>query len=230
MSRTHVAIEAMLGMLVLACPSTAAANEKDPTALPPAPQGRPIAGSSPTRPQEPRAPEPAPVPTVRLEEPTPPPPLDTRPSIDAMLGIGSEHLSLGLGLRGGKTFHNRFYVGGLGVYHIGSRSGYSGPYGGSSSSASAFYLGPEVGYAFQVPPFILRPYLGIGVASVRASAMSGGVTVNASTTELGLWPGLLGRYQLSNPAYFVGADFRIVTGPWGSSIGLFATGGMHFGS
>ena len=167
-------------------------------------------------------------PVATIDEAPAPEPIDTRFYVDAMLGLGSEQLNLGIGARGGKTFDNHLYVGGLFVYHLGTSA--SASVGGTmvTSSASGFYIGPEAGYDIQLlPSVVLRPYLGLGFADASVSSSTGG---SASSSELSIWPGVAAHYQLAGSKYVLGGDFRIVTGPWGTSLGLFVTGGMHFGS
>ena len=159
-------------------------------------------------------------------------PVDTRFQGDAMLGLGSEHLNLGLGLRGGKTFANRVYFGGLGVYHVGTSTSASTAGATATASVSGFYLGGEAGYAFTLTaaPVVIRPYVGLGIASASGSSTANGMTVSSSSSELALWPGVVGHYQLADSAFQIGGDLRLVTGPWGTSIGLFFVGGMYLGS
>ncbi|HEY3805578.1 MAG TPA: hypothetical protein VGL61_23385 [Kofleriaceae bacterium] len=156
-------------------------------------------------------------------------PVDTGFHIDAMLGFESDNLSLGIGVRGGKTFANHIYVGGLFVYQIGTSSSAAVEGVTASSSVSAFYIGPEVGYDlhFAALPVVFRPYLGLGVADAIGSSTVNGMTTSASSSELSVWPGVTGLYRIPGSSFVVGGDFRIVTGPWGTAVGLFATGSMY---
>ncbi|MGE0868939.1 MAG: hypothetical protein AB7P03_10260 [Kofleriaceae bacterium] len=217
----------LVKLALLTVPGIAAAGERTPSASPPnagAPRRAPIARVIEPAPAEPS--DRSGAPAIAERPVSTKPPTDTRLAFDAMVGIGSDHLNLGVGVRGGKTLPNRIYVGGLGVYHLGSSS----TVGGARASMSAYYVGPEIGYTFALAPFVIRPYLGVGLIGVTGSVSNGPFMESASDSELGMWPGVTGYYQLSNPAYFVGADFRFVTGPGDSTIGLFATGGMRFGS
>ncbi|MEO6772084.1 MAG: hypothetical protein ABI467_03570 [Kofleriaceae bacterium] len=214
-----------IGLWVLAHAAAGEANERPmPPAAPPtsppaaAPRRTPVA-----------APELAPAnePAASIGKPAPEP-VDTRWYFDAMLGVGSEHLDLGLGVRGGKTLDNHLYLGGLLVYHLGSSASASA--GGTmvTSSVSGFYLGPEAGYDVALEPgLVLRPYIGLGLAEASASSSAG---TSASSSEVSIWPGVAAHYHLAGSNYDVGGDLRFVTGPWGTSVGLFVLGGMHFGS
>ena len=218
-------ISLTLALALVAVPRLATANEKTvpPSAPPPT-----DASTSPRRSPAPRVP--APHSEAVTSEPEPPPPVDTRWYLDAMLGIGSEHLNLGIGARGGKTFENHFYVGGLLVYHLGTSSSATVGTMTVTSSASGFYLGPERGYEIPLAPkrpVVVRPYLGLGLAQASVSSSAG---TSGSSSELSMWPGVAAHYQLSDSSYFIGGDLRIVTGPWGTSFGLFVLGGTHVGS
>jgi hypothetical protein len=197
-----------IGLIVLAHAAIGEANERtEPPAT--SPVTSPPAAPAPRRTV---APAPASIPEGSIEQPAPEP-VDTRWFFDAMLGVGSEHLDLGLGLID---------------YHLGSRACASP--GGTmvTSSVSGFYLGPEAGYDFALKPgFILRPYFGLGLASASASSSAG---TSASSSEVSIWPGVAGHYHLAGSSYDIGGDLRFVTGPWGTSVGLFVLGGMHFGS
>ena len=94
---------------------------------------------------------------------------------------------------------------------------------------SAFYIGPEVGYDlhFAGLPLVFRPYLGLGLADAMVLSTVNGMTTSASSSELSVWPGVTGLYRITGSSFVVGGDFRIVTGPWGTAVGLFATGSMY---
>jgi hypothetical protein len=217
--------------IAIALPRLGAAGEMTGTT----PVPSPVVSIPPAAPPAPSPPPPArhePQPEVSAVAvtPAPAPAIDARPHFDAMLGIGSEHLNLGIGLRGGKTLDNHVYLGGTFVYHLGEHASTTVNGMTVSSSTSAFYVGPEIGYDFALAapmPFVLRPYIGIGIADASASSSGGG---SASQSELAMWPGVAGHYQLQGSNFEIGADLRLVTGPWGNSFGLFALGAMHFGS
>ena len=156
-------------------------------------------------------------------------PIDQRIQIDAMLGLGSEHLNLGLGVRGGKTYGNHFYLGGAGVYHLGTSNSAMVNGVTATSSVSGFYLGGEAGYAMRLAaaPIVIRPYVGLGLASASGSTSAGGASASSSSSELALWPGVVAHYHLQDSKFELGGDLRFVTGPWGTSIGLFVIGSTY---
>jgi hypothetical protein len=158
--------------------------------------------------------------------------------IMAALGISSHHLGIGLGVRAGKAFANRVYVGGAFVYHLGQSTESTAPGGyTSNSSFSAFYLGPEAGYDFRFViggmPLALRAYAGLGVMWLNASGTVSGpgmesAEVDSSSTEFVFWPGATLLYDLPGSAFFAGVDLRFVTVPAGPATGLFAAAGTRF--
>jgi len=212
-----------IGLMVLAHAGLGEANERpSPPATPPT-----LPPPASAAPRSAPAPAPAPAPETSVEQPAPEP-VDTRWFFDAMLGVGSEHLDLGLGVRGGKTLDNHVYLGGLLVYHLGSSASATVGTTMVTSSVSGFYLGPEVGYDFALKPgLVVRPYIGLGLAEASASSSAG---TSASESDVSIWPGVAAHYHLEGSSYDIGGDLRFVTGPWGTSVGLFVLGGMHFGS
>ena len=120
--------------------------------------------------------------------------LDTRIALAGMLGVSTDCLGFGLGARGGKTWDNHLYIGGSFVYHF-PGCGYEnfGPVGGNySSSASAFYFGPEGGYDFDLKAVVLRAYMGLGIAFLNASASGPGIpngSISSSSNQFVVWPG-----------------------------------------
>jgi hypothetical protein len=189
--------------------------------------------------------------TTSADVPQPPPPPADAPAeaaqpvasegprpirVDAMFGFSTDDLNVGLGIRGGKVVVSHLYVGGTFVYNIGRSystqvtSGVPGvtPTYTGQASVSAFYLGPEVGYEFDVRPVVLRPYAGVGLVSISSSVTSGNATVGSSDTRLVFWPGLAALYDVPGSPFTVGGDARLVVVPGGPALGLFATGGMRF--
>ena len=158
-------------------------------------------------------------------------PSDTRLHADAMLGFGTDNLNLGIGVRAGETLANHFWLGGLLVYHAGTSSNASVNGVLASSSVSGLYVGPEAGYELQLAaaPIAIRPYLGLGLADAFGSTTVAGMTTSASSSQLAFWLGAATLYRL-NSSVVVGGDLRIASGQWGTSVGLFATCGMYFGS
>ena len=156
-------------------------------------------------------------------------PIDTRVQIDAMLGFGSDNLNFGIGARGGKTFSNHLYVGGLFVYQVGTGTNTMVNGVTESGSVHGFYIGPEVGYDLQLAaaPFVIRPYMGLGLAEATGSSTVDGMTTSSSSSQFAIWPGVSGTYHFADSAFSLGGDFRLVTGPWGTAVGLFVVGGMY---
>jgi hypothetical protein len=99
-------------------------------------------------------------------------------------------------------------------------------------SEHLFYVGAEGGYDFYVEPVIIRPYLGLGVASASASIPGGtvdGFTVpstSASSSKFAAWPGATVLYPVNQ--FFVGGDARFLIVSDFNAFSLFATGGMQF--
>lgn len=222
--------------LVVAAPRLGVAGERFPDAPIPAPVPAPTHGAA--APASPPPPAATPSPAASPQPPADasstkeqaPEPIDTRIHVDALLGIGSDHLNLGLGLRGGKTLDNHIYLGGAFVYHVGTSASATVEGMTITSSVSGFYLGPEIGYDIAVTtpaPLVVRPYVGVGLSDASASSSVG---TSASSSELSIWPGVACHYQLTGSKYELGGDLRFVTGPWGTSFGVFVLGGMHIGS
>jgi hypothetical protein len=162
------------------------------------------------------------------------PPPRARPALDdehlsvaPLLGFATDNLDLGVGVRAGAAaLAPHVWVGGTFVYHLGTST--SGAINGVpySSSSSAFYVGPEIGYDLELGPVVLRPYGGVGLAALSARATSGAVTVGDTVTKLVLWPGATVLYGLPSSRVFVGGDARFLTIPGGPAVGLFALAGM----
>src|SRR5262249_15601315 len=146
------------------------------------------------------------------EEPSVPATITKDDRIRAMatLGYGSDDLSIGIGVRAGKMLTERIYVGGTFVYHLGHDVA-SSQVGGytSKASLSAFYLGPEVGYDFQLSPVTVRAYSGLGIIWLNASATTSGpgapaVSADSSTNKFVIWPGASVFYPLSGSSFYIG--------------------------
>jgi hypothetical protein len=234
-------ISSPLAAALFLCASAAAA---DPLPTPEsAPKTRRPAEPLPPAPRPP-APPPARAPvrtaqttvTAAPVEAPAPPPQEAPPAVDerfagaVLLGYASDNLNLGVGARFGKTLASRVYLGGTFVYNFGESESVATPAGTSTASFSAFYVGPEGGYDFALGAFVVRPYVGLGIASLSVSGSAAGTSVGASTTKLVLWPGGAAIYDLPGSDFFVGGDARLVTVPGGPAFGVVAFGGMHFGS
>lgn len=186
-----------------------------------------------------RAEEAAPAPAERPSYSEPAGELDTRWSVAPMLGYLSQNLNVGLGIRGGKTLDNHIYLGGTFVYQfgesgtVGTQTVVGGQVVGSSASwsTSGFYVGPEGGYDFALDraSVVLRPYMGLGLFSWSSSATTSAGSAGGSSTQFVVWPGFSVLWSPSNSDFFLGGDLRMVSVP-GAAFGLYAMGGMHFGS
>ena len=152
----------------------------------------------------------------------------------ATLGYGSNDLAIGIGVRAGKMMTDRIYLGGAFVYHLGHDVATS-QVGGytSTASLSAFYLGPEVGYDFHLSPVTVRPYVGLGIIWLNATATASGpgaptVSADSSTNKFVIWPGATVLYPLTDSSMFVGADLHFVSIPGGPASELFVLAGTRF--
>lgn len=150
-----------------------------------------------------------------------------------MLGFSTDCMGFGLGLRGGKTLENHLYIGGSLLYHFTS----CGLNGGTtiagqtySTSGNVFYLGPEVGYDFDLAPVVLRAYMGLGPWFLNWSESGPGVNVSGSQSQFVVWPGVSVFWNIPSSPWFIGGDVRFVSAPNGPAVGFFFTGGLHFGS
>jgi len=147
-------------------------------------------------------------------------------SVAGLVGYGfKDGLNLGLGVRGGYTLPMNLYLGGTFVYHLGK----SESTGFGDVKSNIYYFGVEGGYDIAAGPVVVRPYLGLGAATAKASfpAVAGFTeATSASETRFGLWPGATLLYPIG-PA-FVGADARFLIVEDFNAFSLFATGGVQF--
>lgn len=144
-------------------------------------------------------------------------------SVGGLLGYGFEDgLKLGLGVRGGYTLPMNVYLGGTFVYHLGE----SESAGGVEASANLYYFGAEGGYDIPAGPVVVRPYLGLGAATVSVKIEGGPFDVSDSETRFAVWPGATLIYPIGSA--FVGADARFLIVEDSNALGLFATGGLQF--
>ncbi len=149
-----------------------------------------------------------------------------------MLGVSTDCLGFGLGLRGGKTWDNHLYIGGSAVYHF-AGCGYENVgtvVGNYSTSASAFYIGPEGGYDFDLKAVVLRAYMGLGMAFFNASVSGPGINQSYSSNQFVVWPGASVFWDIPSSPWFIGGDIRFVSVPAGPAVGFFFWGGIHLGS
>jgi hypothetical protein len=157
------------------------------------------------------------------------------PSAALLLGEGfKDGYNFGLGARGGFTLPMSVYVGGTFVYHLGKTE----PAPNGDYKANVFYFGPEGGYELSAGPLTVRPYVGLGYASLMASApgyCTGSVCGPATSKTEGvaaIWPGATAIFPLGN--LFIGGDVRYVmllgaeSPDAGSAFSIFLTGGTTF--
>lgn len=143
-------------------------------------------------------------------------------SVAGLLGYGfKDGLNLGLGIRGGYTLPMNVYLGGTFVYHLGKSEG--------DASVNVFYYGVEGGYDINAAPVVVRPYLGLGAATVKAKIP--GIPglfpeTSASDTKFSVWPGASVLYPIGSG--FVGGDARFLIVSDYNAFSLFATGGVQF--
>jgi len=108
---------------------------------------------------------------------------------------------LGIGVRGGITLPSNLYLGGAFVYHAGtSRNGATG---------NTYYLGGEGGFDLHGGPLVLRPYVGLGILTARASIDGFG---SDTKSYLYVAPGFAALVPLGD-RWFVGGDARVLTLP-----------------
>lgn len=148
-------------------------------------------------------------------------------SIAPLFGIGSNQLKLGAGLRAGYTLPANVYLGAAFMYHFGT----SAESFGVKVSTSAFYPSAEVGYDFHAGRhLIVRPYGGLAAIFATATVSALGQEKSVHETAAGVYPGCMLTYNIPSSSFFVGGDARylLVVDGGGSSLGLFASGGMKF--
>jgi outer membrane autotransporter protein len=154
-----------------------------------------------------------------------------------MLGYASENLNFGIGLRGGKTLDNHIYIGGTFVYQTGDSGSYSGGVTtgtttvttSGSWSYNGFYVGPEGGYDFDLKVVVVRPYLGLGIFDATGSASGNGTSFSGSSTQFVIWPGCTVIWNVPGSSFFLAGDVRLISVP-DVALGIYAMGGLHFGS
>lgn len=159
-----------------------------------------------------------------------PSPTAGRGSVGALFGYGfKDGLNLGFGARGGYTLPANVYIGGTFLYHLGKSE--STPFG--DVSANIYYFGAEGGYDFSAGPVVIRPYLGLGMATVKVKIpgmdLGGGVStgsMSASDSKFAAWPGATLLYPIDS--FFVGADARFLVVSDYNAFSLYATGGLQF--
>lgn len=130
---------------------------------------------------------------------------------------GTHDLSLGLGLRGGYTLPQSFYVGGVFDYFFGSTQTDTVPmpYGITASLEKKnhlWLLGGEFGYDVGLAPsIVVRPYVGLGYTSAYGKActtVTGTPTTCRSSTDNNAFFELGGSFNYFNGRFFFGGDAR----------------------
>lgn len=150
-------------------------------------------------------------------------------SVGALVGYGfKDGLNLGFGARGGYTLPANIYLGGTFLYHLGKST--DTPLG--KVSANILYFGAEGGYDFSAGPVVIRPYLGLGMASAKTKIPAinmGGISspeMSSSASKFAVWPGATLLYPIDN--FFVGGDARFLVVSDYNAFTLYATGGLQF--
>jgi hypothetical protein len=149
-------------------------------------------------------------------------------SVAGLIGYGfKDGANFGLGVRGGYTFQQNFYIGGTFMYHLGTSEEFSYLGVTQKSSANIYYFGVEGGYDFIVEPVIIRPYIGLGPGFGHVSASGGGIDISDTSTVFGFWFGGTVLYPI-NEQWFIGGDFKIPVLDGDVFPTLAFTGGLNF--
>lgn len=168
-------------------------------------------GGSKAKSPEPAAPEPPPVAETQSPPPAEPPKdapatAEQRPkeekeehpiSLGAVVGTAGHSMGLGIGLRGGYTFPQHVYVGGVFAYHFGTSVG--------GEKITFFYPGVEGGYDVKLGPALIRPFAGAGFVFANASG-----PVSGSSNSFTVWPGVALVGDIPKSPVFIGADVRLL--------------------
>lgn len=156
---------------------------------------------------------------------------------------------LGGGLRVGYKFPINVYLGATFVYHLGGNT--DKPPLVLDRQSNVFYGGAELGYAIDLYPVEIRPYVGFGVLHLDDAFTDSFAFLDPNTrntwiaarkVESGslpaLWPGVALTCRFG--VVFVGVDARYVVptdsidraewkaAGWANGFGLFATSGASF--
>lgn len=140
---------------------------------------------------------------------------DSSPTASAILGYGFEDgQHWGLGGRGGVMVRDDIYVGGLFLYHFGNEVT-------PGVKPKTWFLQAEVGY--DLPKMSsgnnIRPFVGIGIASIDAGVEVAGVSGTAST-EFALTPGVAVIHEMNAKMFATGeARLNLIGG--NSSVGAY---------
>jgi hypothetical protein len=117
-----------------------------------------------------------------------------KPQVSGGLRLGTENLNLGFGARGGYTFPQGAYVGGVLDYFLGENGFH-------------FYdLGIEAGYDFAINPVMMvRPFAGLGLAWARACVYDVCASDSDTFIELG------GQVDYFMERLHIGGELRILS-------------------
>lgn len=148
--------------------------------------------------------------------------------VSVQLGYGTANADgLGVGARGGYLMRNRVWIGGVTEYNFGR----SNTLADFRTSTSRFLIGPEIGYALNAGPVVIRPYVSAGLAVLGNSVKSIGGTAtpideSENTAKFYVMPGAAVQVPIQN--FFVGGDARVlVMRNQDTSLGLFGTAGFR---
>jgi hypothetical protein len=158
-------------------------------------------------------------------------------SVSLLLGYGislekgGNPWGFGFGLRGGYNI-DKIYLGARFVYYLGESQTVTIPgFGTASSTVNIWELGIEGGYDVAASDkFVVRPLLGLGLASIGVSSSSLGGSGSASTSKFFLAPGVAALYDVTDNI-FLGLDARfiiITSSPVTKGLTFLANGGMRF--
>jgi hypothetical protein len=131
----------------------------------------------------------------------------------------------GVGLNLGYTMANAVYLGGNAEYFFGS----SEESAGAKIEANIWQLSAEGGYDLGLgDSIVLRPKVGIGLASLQAEACLGAVCVDNSSTDFMLAPG--GTFMLFTRSFSLSFDARyaMVFADAETAKGLIFSAGIGF--
>lgn len=148
--------------------------------------------------------------------------------VSVQLGFGTANADgLGIGARGGYTMKNRVWLGGVTEYNFGR----SNTAADIQTSTSRFIIGPEIGYALNAGPVVVRPYVSAGLGVLGNSVKSVGTSVqpldqSENTAKFYVMPGAAVQVPIQN--FFVGGDARVlVMKNEDTSVGLFGSAGFR---
>ncbi len=159
---------------------------------------------------------------------------DARPiSVALLLGYGLDlggtgtinPFGLGFGVRGGYNF-DEIYIGGRFMFFLGG----SEDFPGGSVSFNVMTIGVEGGYDFDVSGITIRPELGLGLALSSSETPTVVGTVDSSSTDLYIAPGVSVLGCITD-SIFVGGNLSIpiiFAGSGYQGLEILATAGMRF--